>query len=82
MRSGIRFVSSCFMLAALGCASAAVTTTERYVLETDVASPSVVLVYDFATSAADVMVDTMGPDFVGGDGSLADKDQPPDNPGA
>ncbi len=61
--------------AGLGCASAGVTRTQQYVEESEVAKPSVVLVYDFATSAADVMVDTTGPDFIGGDGTQAEKSE-------
>jgi hypothetical protein len=60
--------------AGLGCASAGVTETRQYAEESEVAKPSVVLVYDFSTTAADVMVDTRGPKFIGGDGTHAEKD--------
>ncbi len=61
--------------AGFGCASAGVTETRQYAEESEVAKPSVVLVYDFSTTAADVMVDTRGPKIIGGDGTHAEKDE-------
>ena len=43
--------------AALGCASAGIQTSKLYVPEDEVVKPSVVLVYDFRFSAADVSID-------------------------
>ena len=45
-----------------GCASAGVTPVDR-ALESTVARPSVMLVYDFAVMPGDVVVDTFGSEF-------------------
>ncbi len=54
-------------LLALGCASAGVQSSRRFVSESEIHRPSVFLVYDFAVSEKDVVVDRLGPEFASGE---------------
>ena len=62
MRRGIRFPAALASLSilCLGCAGA---SFEGFAKESPVAKPSVLLVYDFAVTPEDVVVDTFGSDF-------------------
>ena len=52
------------MLIALGCATASVQTLSAPPRDGTLAKPPVLLVYDFATSAYDVAVDSLGPSVI------------------
>ena len=55
------------LLLALGCASAGVQSSRRLVPESAVHRPPLILIYDFAVSEKDVVVDRLGPEFASGE---------------
>jgi hypothetical protein len=58
---------------ALGCASSSVTPGRRLVGDEPLPRPGVVLIYDFAVDPADVVVDTLGPEFATGPGERGER---------
>ncbi len=55
------------LLASMGCATAKIDSTRRYVSDLEIKRPSEILVYDFAVSSKDVVVDRLGPEFASGE---------------
>ena len=61
------------LLAVGGCAKAKIEHTRRHVQGEALPRPPVLLIYDFAVNADDVVVDTFGPKFLTGSGKMSDR---------
>jgi hypothetical protein len=59
----------------MGCASAGVTSVVRPAAGSMIQRPGVLLVYDFAVGANDVMIDTLGAQFMSEGEDLTEKEQ-------